>query len=52
MYRKQIEPIIKDLDKKIVFMVGPRQVGKTWLALSWSGQDRLGKLGSLYIEGT
>jgi len=33
MYRKQIEPIIKDLNKKIVFIVGPRQVGKTWLAL-------------------
>ncbi len=32
MYRKQIEQIIKDLDKKIVFLVGPRQVGKTWLA--------------------
>lgn len=33
MYRKQIEPIIKDLNKKIAFIVGPRQVGKTWLAL-------------------
>ncbi|MGA1871676.1 MAG: ATP-binding protein [bacterium] len=33
MYRKQIEPIIKDLKKKIVFIVGPRQVGKTWLAI-------------------
>ncbi len=32
MYRKQIELIIKDLSKKIVFIVGPRQVGKTWLA--------------------
>ena len=32
MYRKQIQKIIKDLDKKIVFIVGPRQVGKTWLA--------------------
>ena len=32
MYRKQIEQIIKDLKKKIVFIVGPRQVGKTWLA--------------------
>lgn len=31
MYRKQIEPILKDLSRKIVFIVGPRQVGKTWL---------------------
>lgn len=32
MYRKQTEQIIKDLTKKMVFLVGPRQVGKTWLA--------------------
>lgn len=32
MYRKQTEQIIKDLAKKMVFLVGPRQVGKTWLA--------------------
>lgn len=32
MYRPQIEQIIKDLDKKMVFLTGPRQVGKTWLA--------------------
>lgn len=32
MYRKQIKQILKDLDKKMVFLVGPRQVGKTWLA--------------------
>lgn len=32
MYRKQIDWIIKDLNKKMVFIVGPRQVGKTWLA--------------------
>jgi uncharacterized protein len=32
MYRKQIEKIKNDLDKKMVFVVGPRQVGKTWLS--------------------
>jgi len=32
MNRHQTVQIIKDLDKKIVFLVGPRQVGKTWLA--------------------
>ena len=32
MYRKQINQIIKDLNKKMVFIIGPRQVGKTWLA--------------------
>jgi predicted AAA+ superfamily ATPase len=32
MYRRQIEQIKKDLEKKMVFLVGPRQVGKTWLA--------------------
>ena len=32
MERLQTEKILKDLDEKIVFIVSPRQVGKTWLA--------------------
>jgi predicted AAA+ superfamily ATPase len=32
MYRKIYKKIISDLKKKMVFIVGPRQVGKTWLA--------------------
>lgn len=32
MFRKRREPILKDLSKKMVFLTGPRQVGKTWLA--------------------
>ena len=32
MYRKQIKQVKRDLHKKMVFVVGPRQVGKTWLA--------------------
>ncbi len=32
MYREQLELIKKDIDKKIVFVVGPRQVGKTWIS--------------------
>jgi uncharacterized protein len=32
MLRKQKSQIIQDLATKMVFLVGPRQVGKTWLA--------------------
>lgn len=32
MKRKQTQLIINDLPKKIAFIVGPRQSGKTWLA--------------------
>lgn len=32
MERAQKRNIIEDLKKKMVFLVGPRQVGKTWLA--------------------
>ena len=32
MRRYQKEQILKDLNKKLVFLTGPRQVGKTWLA--------------------
>jgi len=32
MRRKIIQHILSDLDKKMVFITGPRQVGKTWLA--------------------
>lgn len=32
MRRVQTAAILKDLDKKMVLLVGPRQAGKTWLA--------------------
>ncbi|OGJ89934.1 MAG: hypothetical protein A2268_12775 [Candidatus Raymondbacteria bacterium RifOxyA12_full_50_37] len=32
MNRKYKNYILEDLKKKMVFIVGPRQVGKTWLA--------------------
>ena len=32
MERKRKNQILKDLDSKIIFLTGPRQVGKTWLA--------------------
>ncbi|MDY6823306.1 MAG: AAA family ATPase [Thermodesulfobacteriota bacterium] len=32
MERQQKQQVIDDLKKKMVFITGPRQVGKTWLA--------------------
>lgn len=32
MKRYQINKILSDLNKKMVFIIGPRQIGKTWLS--------------------
>lgn len=46
MHRVQLELIKKDLKKKMVFLVGPRQSGKTWLAK----QIALDYKSSLYLN--
>ncbi len=38
MERKLTPFIVKDLEKKMVFLAGPRQVGKTYLAKSLSSK--------------
>lgn len=37
MQRAIMQHILTDLEKKMVFLVGPRQVGKTWLAKKIAG---------------
>lgn len=46
MKRYQKDAILKDLKKKMVFLVGPRQAGKTWLAKNIAENYR----SSLYLN--
>lgn len=38
MKRAQFTAILKDLEKKMVILVGPRQTGKTWLSKAIAGE--------------
>jgi hypothetical protein len=38
MLREQMETIVADLSRKMVFLSGPRQVGKSWLAREMAGR--------------